>query len=352
MTSPSDNSTTGPAAIHLTADAQDNAGGSGVKQVEFYVFYDWAWRSAGVDSSSPYERTWQIPNQLRSQQLQFSIHVVDNAGNTAVNPGGVRQVSFIESLGDPTINENWVPTRAYLNQRALPAGWEKSSVASMAMVLAINGIIGTDYTTTSAKANEMFPKVLAANETQQTHVAYVGLMANELRRQGAIANYYGGSTGITADVGWQLIKQEVDAGRPVIVLTASGVLTPTGHMIVAVGYREADTSREVIAYDPFGRWLGTCCENNYDKNVENDPASHKGRWVRYDFDRIFGSSNYLITAARVSNTISSTSAAAPSTPPDATSEEPPNIGTYEGIPAEGGLPPGYTEIFLPLIRRS
>ena len=233
-------------------------------------------------------------------------------------------------------NENWVPAnqRAYLNQRSLPDGWQKCSVASMAMVLAMNSLVGSDYSPMSAKANEMFPKVLI-NGT-----AYVWKMRNELRNQGAVADYHHDSV----VQGWSRIRQEVDAGRPVIVRTVHGVLTRAGHIIVAVGYRESGSSHQIIAYDPFGRWLGTCCTNNYDLNTR-DANSRKGQWVSYDFDLAFGSCNGLLTGSPAASEINlAGTTATPTTRPDLVSDEPENIGTYWGVNIQGE-----ERVFLPLV---
>jgi hypothetical protein len=340
ITSPSDNITIGPLTLIFAAEAW-STGSSNVDRVEFYVHYDGVWHNAGVDNSYPYEIIWQTPNKLRSQQLKFGIYVVDNDNNIATFAGGVHRVNFVESLGVPGIDENWIPTRAYLNQRSLePNGDLKCSAASMSMLLAMNGIIAVDYSALESKANEMYPNVLI-NGT-----AYVYKMAAELNRQGAVAEYFSEPNGVTQDEGWRTIKREIDAGRPVIVRTTQGVLTSHGHFFVAVGYREATESREVIAYDPFGKWKGTCCTNNYDTN-SRDAQSRKGQWVYYDFGQAFGSSNWLITArpaSPINNLQEST--ATPSTPPDSTSNEPETIGTYEG--ANNGIG---SQLFLPLLMR-
>jgi len=58
ITSPVENSTTGPVTLLFSADAWSNIG-VGVNQVEFYVFYDRRWHAAGIDTSAPYEVIWQ-----------------------------------------------------------------------------------------------------------------------------------------------------------------------------------------------------------------------------------------------------------------------------------------------------
>jgi hypothetical protein len=163
-------------------------------------------------------------------------------------------------------------------------------------------------------------------------------MRDELRRRGATSNHHG----VSADDGWELIKQEVAAGRPLIVRTVHGVVTELGHFFVAVGYKEDGASRELIVYDPYGRWLGTCCEDNYDRNT-TEADSRKGRWVHYDFDRAFGSYNWLITARHPQGV---TASGGSSDAPDPISDEPENIGTYEGVEDAARL-----AVYLPLVTR-
>ena len=340
ITAPAAGSTLGTGAISLKANATDDTWGSGVKRVAFYLRYDGEWHHVGTDTGAPYQINWTPPAGLKSQQLRYGIHVEDNAGNTIVNPGGVRSLNFVASQGEETVQENWVPAdrRAYLNQRALSNGDSKCSAASMAMVLAMNGLIRSDAETMAAKANAMYPRVL------NNGMAYVYKMRDELRRQGATANYQKLST----RNGWSRIKAEVDAGRPVIVRTVHGVVTAAGHFFVAVGYHEDAGDRTLIVYDPYGRWLGTCCQNNYDRNT-TDLSSHKGRWVHYDFDRAFGASNWLITARNSQAAAAVEITGAPGSQPDPVSDEPANIGTYEGVTIEAGYE---HDVYLPLVVRN
>lgn len=233
----------------------------------------------------------------------------------------VAQFDSVSVFVDPrSQGENSIANRVYLNQRALaPAGDSKCSVATMAMLLAMNGLLGSDYADLAARANDMYPRVLNKNGD-----AEIGRMAAELRRQNmdASARLY------SADAAWSTIKDEVNAGRPVIVRTQHGVVTRSGHFFVAVGYRSLDEGHQVIAYDPYGVWNGTCCTNNYDRNAR-DPNSVKGRFVLYDFDKAFGASNWLVTGRSQQSVPLQASAAPP--PPDPFVPEPEDVGTYEGI---------------------
>lgn len=342
LTAPASNSSTGTALIQLVANAWESDTSASIKQVQFNVFYDGSWRTIDVVATSPYQTTWDTPADLRSQILKFGINVVDSAGNVAYNAGGIVQVNFKESLGNPSVLENWIPSRWYLNQRTLTddidSGDNKCSVASMAMLLAANGLIPRCDSCMAAVANEMYPSVL-----DNSGIATIGKMRDVLRQNGLTSDYISAS----ADAAWGAIKQEVDAARPVIIRTAGHVMTLEGHFFVAVGYRYTITNRLVIAYDPYGHWQGTCCQNNYDKNKNTVySASHKGRWVYYDFDAVFGSSNYIITARPNASPSLPRRTASPITPPDAESDEPLDLGTYFGVKISIGFP-----LYFPLIRR-
>jgi len=334
ITSPIANTNIGPTTLSFSTDAWSNSG-VGIKHVAFFVFYDAAWHATGIDSSPPYEVIWQTPNTLLSQQLRFRIDIVDNADNIVSSADVVDGVNYFDYLGNPDIKENWIPFRAYLNQRSLEeAGDYKCNVASMAMIMAMNSKISWDYLTMSTKANNMYPRVLGKDG-----LPYVSLMVKELKNQGMDAQT---STYTDSDA-WLRIKQEIDAGRPVIVRTAHGVVTADGHFIVAVGYREVTVTRQLIVYDPYGSWNGTCCIDNYDRN-STDSGSHKGRWVSYDFNLLFGSSNSLITARIPVGGMKINST--PTTRPDLMSDEPEDIGTYLGIKI-----PHELWFFLPIIKR-
>lgn len=346
ITLPIANSTVGLVSLRFTADASDNNGGSGIKQVKFYVFSDGVWHNAGIDASSPYETAWDIPLESSSQQLSFSIDVIDNADNISKNAGGTRIVEFVWSKDnpDPSVKENWVSHRVYLNQRALGKDGDiECNVASMTMVLAMNDIIGTDFNTMAVQANAMYPRVLGSDGQ-----AYVGLMRTELTNQGLKSgNTYNGMSldNMSDDAAWEVVKQEIDADRPIIIRTAHGVMTSYGHFFVAIGYQESSLVRQVIAYDPFGKWKGTCCNASYDANTTN-AESHKGQWVSYDFNKVFGA--YLITAHIQNNAKLLHAVSIPSTPPDPFSDEPENPTTYQGIRIDGDP---NSEIFLPLVQK-
>jgi hypothetical protein len=93
VSAPSNNSTlVGPGAVTFSAEAWDNA--SGVASVEFHVKYDGEWHNIGTDPSAPYTMAWNIPANVPPQQMIFTIHVKDRAGNEVLDPGGYRTVNY------------------------------------------------------------------------------------------------------------------------------------------------------------------------------------------------------------------------------------------------------------------
>ena len=87
----------GPIFMNFAAQASD--GESGVSRVEFHIFHDGAWHHVGTDYSAPYGVGWSTPGSMPSQQLRFTIHVIDNAGNRAVDPGGIHYVQYDAPTG-------------------------------------------------------------------------------------------------------------------------------------------------------------------------------------------------------------------------------------------------------------
>jgi murein DD-endopeptidase MepM/ murein hydrolase activator NlpD len=98
ITAPPDRSQTSDPAFTITADAQDS--GSGVNRVEFYARYDDNWHQLCVDAGAPYSCTWNA-GSVADQPIAFTIHVVDNAGNRAMDPGGYRTVQFARTMTPP-----------------------------------------------------------------------------------------------------------------------------------------------------------------------------------------------------------------------------------------------------------
>jgi hypothetical protein len=336
---PDDYMTTGPATLHLTAEA-NAAPGSSIQQVEFSAFYDGAWHSAGIVSTptgnpAMYSVDWQTPNTLRSQMLRFAIHVSDTLGRQTQNAGGSRRVVYRESVGNPAVVENWVPTRAYLNQLSLsPHGNWKCNVSSIAMVLAMEGYIALDYQSMASKANELYPLV-APNNAATIDTEWKGLHS--------VASDAYQLSHATGDAAWPQLKALIDAGHPGIIDSLPGRATTAGPFVVGVGYREENGQRFMITYDPFGQWLGTV--DNYNKNSPGDSSSYVGMWVSYDFDRLTGNNVYLY-AAHSAVSLSRPAVGIPTTAPDQISDEARVAGKFDGVP-QGPWP----QVFVPFVGR-
>ena len=198
------------------------------------------------------------------------------------------------------------------------------------MTLAMNGVIASDQM--GAKALELYNSVTSPNDKNPNcRAGNANLMQQALIWEGQRVNRPLDAQLIpmpgSRDVFWSLIRAEIDSGHPVIIGT---FVTSVGHVMVIVGYRQAGLKRELIAYDPYGRWKGTI--NSWDANAENDPASARGRWVHYDL-ATFPLGTYLITAHRTDLGQTNTPlAVGPTTPADLMSDEPELPMEYFGVP--------------------
>lgn len=341
--------------IGISATASDPLNGFGVKHVEFYVEYDGVRHSLGEVTEEPYEITWQMPTNIPSQQINFVVIAEDNAGNRSEEATSL--TNYIETSIYPDMKLNWIPSnnRFYLNQLAVSEdGWRKCGATSMAMVLAMQGIIAPEQMT--EKTNEMFPN------TWNGTGAVIYKMVAELKAQGLInaswIDYYGEPyNDLTKeekrDAAWEQVIREIDAGNPLIMSPTNG-MTPKGHIIVIVGYKEFTENdivqREIIAYDPYGKWRGGFA-GDYQTNEAFDPLtqvddeSEVGMWVFYDFDTVFN--YYLITVgtpitAKEDN-LSLLGATTPTSPPDFKRPEPINLMVFEGVPILS------VELYLPFV---
>ena len=254
--SPADSEAITYPGIYFTTTAEDNPGGSGINRVEFYVQFDGKWHFLGQRTTAPFSLFWTPPAGLASQPITFTIHIYDRAGNVASDLGGQRKVVFLRST-----QENWISTRAYLNQLALGGnGWEMCSMASIAMVQASLGQIGMDYDSLRTAANLAWSSGLRAPGLTQV-TAYLESSNSK------IAALPFTCSSPTVDQCWALIQAQINANHAMIFNSPSnGSLTSYGHYLVIVGYSDAadPAQRQLIVYDPYGRWQGT--QNRYDRN--------------------------------------------------------------------------------------
>lgn len=329
LIAPADGLVTGPATMHLLADAH-GAGTVSVTSVEFLVLSNGTWRSAGVDLAAPFETFWNTPDNLRSQRLLFGVRVTGSDGNAVSFPDGWHAVDYRESLDQADVNENWVATRYYLNQRAIKPGGEcRCNVSSVVMILAMNGVIAPDQM--DEKALELYESVTDPNDLNPTcRAGNSTRMTQVINQEGQRANRPVLAQSVTMpgsrESFWTLLKAEIDQDHPVMIGT---FVTSAGHIMVIVGYRESGAERELIAYDPYGRWEGTL--NQWNENSE-DLSSSKGRWVRYDLNT-FPLGTFLITTHRTDlGQASAPLATAPTTPADVISDEPETSAEYFGVP--------------------
>lgn len=335
VTSPTNGATIGVGTHTISANAADNDGGVGVSYVNFWVRYDGSWHFISTDPTPPYSAQWSTPGGLQTQLIRFAIDVVDKQGNWSTTAGGTVPIYFVES--SPDIQQNLLPpeTRAYLNQRSLsPVGDLKCGAASAAMVLAMNGRIGRDYNSMASTANAIYQ-----------HLNPIVQVTNSLRNYNLNASY----ACRTPDNAWNLIKSEIDAGRPTIVLSSR--VTTVGHYFVVVGYREEGNNRRMTVYDPYGSWIGTS-EAYYPNSIS--PDSYIGRSAYYDFNAAWGyssqycnnGSGYLITAVPRAGFKNIEDVSLFPIIPDEVSDEPRVQGTYNGIEVVTEI-----NVYLPVVIR-
>ncbi|MDT8304824.1 MAG: C39 family peptidase [Anaerolineae bacterium] len=163
---------------------------------------------------------------------------------------------------------------AYLNQLALSADGERQcGVASAAMVLAMRGSLPVTQDAMATKARQLWQ--------DYPNPTYVSRVVQMLDDNGVAVR----TSCVPADEAWERLIAAIDCGAPSIMLSTRLTRSGSGHFIVAIGYRQAEEQREIIAYDPYGYWQGP--EEGYLANPAVTDA-HAGHEVRYNFDAIWG----------------------------------------------------------------
>jgi hypothetical protein len=89
ITAPANGSVTSDPFFMLAVDVRDNAGGSGVYQVEFKARYNGSWHSICTEIDPPYMCIWEAGPMI-DQPITFAIDVTDNAGHRSISAGGNR----------------------------------------------------------------------------------------------------------------------------------------------------------------------------------------------------------------------------------------------------------------------
>jgi len=240
ITSPATGITVGPGTVHLEANAWDNPGGSGVKRVEFWVRYDSTWHRVKDEYHPPYEADWQIPAGLVSQDIQIGIHVVDNAGNVAVDPGGKRTIHYVASASC---------TVPYFSQR--DSRWINHPLRTNGVCSSYCNTIGKCGCTLTSSA--MIFKYYDANLTPASLSDCMGTAAcpfywgTGAACSGGKAQWIGKST-----FTWSRLERELNQnGRPVIVgmhKYVNGVRNT--HWVVALSGSGSKTANYTI-HDPW-----------------------------------------------------------------------------------------------------
>jgi len=281
ITAPANNSTiVGPTTLRLSADAWDNAGGSGVNRVEFWVKYDGNWHVAGnYDYVSPYIVDWQISRDISSQDIEIGTHIVDNAGNMAVDSGGKRTIHYVRSAGIdiPYIHQLWSTgdvfdghyacgasslgmLAAWYNKLTPTAPWGATGFESFWSPYSwyvINAFGGFTATGWDASCTGQYAGFYGASRWtgQSNWCGYY--LAGWYEMSGAASSLGIGNSVVSPTAKNELITL-VSSGKPVLLGTG---LCKLFHIVLVIGY-DANTD-EFIVSDPYGKCNGYN-EWNYD----------------------------------------------------------------------------------------
>ncbi|MGQ9628224.1 MAG: phosphodiester glycosidase family protein [Anaerolineae bacterium] len=107
-------------SIYLSARAEDD---SGVREVQFYALYNGDWHLLHTDEEPPYGFLWELP-PIEDQEILFSIHVVDEAGNKVEDAGGVRRARLDRTppaLSSPAVETHGAPDGLWQSKVQDPA---------------------------------------------------------------------------------------------------------------------------------------------------------------------------------------------------------------------------------------
>ena len=162
---------------------------------------------------------------------------------------------------------------AYLNQLSLqPEGHLKCGVASVVMLLALTGRVARDTDTLAAGAAYLWEMYGAP-----TGVRTITKIVDDQGLAGRLAC-------MGPSEAWARLTKQVDAGYPGLILTTRLTKSGSGHYVVFLGYREQEGRRQVLVYDPYGRWRGP--GRGYRRN--DSTVGSRGEAVYYDFEAAWG----------------------------------------------------------------
>lgn len=100
--------------LAVRANASDNAGGSGIKQVNFSAKWSGDWYSIGSDTTAPYETNYDLcTRNVPKGDIELGLEAIDNAGNKYV---------YSSNHSNPVVRYNGVCTGG-----GVPSGyWSKN----------------------------------------------------------------------------------------------------------------------------------------------------------------------------------------------------------------------------------
>ncbi len=99
FTAPSNGATITSRTVDVSANAIDNSGGSGVREVRFSAKWSGGWHDIGMDSSSPYSVNWDMCNfGVPNGDIELGMEVWDNSSNKWV---------YSEHYANPHISKNY-----------------------------------------------------------------------------------------------------------------------------------------------------------------------------------------------------------------------------------------------------
>jgi hypothetical protein len=116
FTAPANGATITSRVLTVSANASDNSGGSGVREVRFSAKYGGNWYGIGADSSSPYSINWDMcTSGVPKGSVELGLEAWDNAGNKYV-------YSWDHTNPSITLNyncdEDWLPSPGSWNAEA------------------------------------------------------------------------------------------------------------------------------------------------------------------------------------------------------------------------------------------
>ena len=151
LTAPADGSITNNPVFTVSADASDNAGGTGVAAVTFFALFNGAWNQIGESTTAPYAVTWDAnASGVGDQAIRFAIHVRDVAGNIYDMPdAATRGVTLDRTL--PTGGYDAPAANTIIKNQVTLTGHASDSLSGVDHVnftALINGtwqLVATDY---------------------------------------------------------------------------------------------------------------------------------------------------------------------------------------------------------------